>query len=61
MARKLCAGTGQPAVRGIGRFDVYPHCSVCGKELAAQGRKAQRRYANAWREAPRHYAEKEQR
>jgi predicted RNA-binding Zn-ribbon protein involved in translation (DUF1610 family) len=49
-----CTGTGHPAVEHPG--SVYPYCPKCGRELAAQGRKASRRYENAWRSVPMHYA-----
>jgi uncharacterized Zn finger protein (UPF0148 family) len=58
MARKQCPGTGQPAVARPG--SVYPYCPHCGEEMAAQGRKAQQRYANAWRQVPRHFRSKEE-
>lgn len=57
MARKRCVGTGQPAMQREG--SVYPYCPACGKEFSAQGRVAQRRFANAWASVPSHYCERE--
>jgi hypothetical protein len=53
MAKHLCPGTGQPATSKP--RDVYPYCSACGKQMAAQGPRARLRYANAWQEVPRHF------
>jgi hypothetical protein len=53
--RAKCPGTGQPAEARQG--DVFPYCSVCGQQMAAQGRKASLRYRNAWTSVPLHYTE----
>lgn len=54
-ARRRCSGSGLPAVPS----GVYPSCAVCGKAMAAQGRKAQRRFSSAWQQVPMHYVEYE--
>lgn len=53
MATK-CAGSGQPPAESE-RGEVYPRCAVCDREMAAQGRKASRRFDNAWKVTPVHY------
>lgn len=53
MKRRRCEGVGSPAVERRG--DVFPYCPRCGKQLAAQGRKAQRRFSNAWATVPSHF------
>lgn len=54
-----CPGTGRPAVSHPG--DVYPYCSDCGKQMAAQGRKARLRYVGAWTSVPVHMVDANER
>lgn len=55
MSRHKCEGTGRPAVSYP--HDVYPYCPVCDRQMAAQGPKAQLRFADAWKAVPLHYVE----
>lgn len=43
-----------PANRPSAQF-LTPLCSMCGREFSGQGRKANRRYKDAWRSIPMHY------
>ena len=57
MSRTRCEGIGKKAVPAD-VYELYPACPDCGREFSAQGRKAQRRYAGAWRSIPLHYVER---
>lgn len=54
MTKTKCSGSGQqPSPPAPGRY--YPECPKCGRQMAAQGRKASRRFENAWQSIPVHY------
>lgn len=54
--RQLCGGVGMaPWRRGD---SIYPHCSVCGREFSAAGKKARVKWGNLWTDGiPRHFVE----